>query len=514
MPEIRLASETDFEGWRDAARRLVDAGVPPERVGWRVASGGGNGQAGLFGGGGGGDTGDPLPPGKGRELRVPLRFLLLARRAALNADPGRFAALYRLLWRIAVLGERWLMERPSDPDMARVGAMARAVDRAAHRMRAFVRFKEVWTAAGPRHLAWFEPEHHVLGLCAPFLADRFPGMRWVIVTPAASAAWDGAAIAYGPGGARSDVPAEDARDEDWRAYYAAVFNPARLNTRAMRRDMPGRYWRDMPETRAIPGLVAAASARAGAMLAAPPAAAPPASSRKGRVVLLPHPRHREAAGREDEAAEAPATLAAARAAAEACRRCPLWEHATGTVFGEGPADARVMLVGEQPGDREDLEGRPFVGPAGQVLDRALAEAGLERSNLYLTNAVQHFKFAPRAGKRRIHQRPDVGEIQACGHWLALERRLVRPRLVVALGATAGRALLGREVAVGRERGAASPFEEGTDILLTVHPSYILRLPSAELQAREYARLVADLRLALPYLAEAGAAAEGEASAAA
>jgi DNA polymerase len=147
-----------------------------------------------------------------------------------------------------------------------------------------------------------------------------------------------------------------------------------------------------------------------------------------------------------------------------------------------------------------------------VLDRALAEAGLDRESLYLTNAVKHFKFAPRAGKRRIHQRPGTGEIQACGHWLALERQLVRPRLVVALGASAGRALLGREVAVGRERGAAGPFEAGTDILLTVHPSYILRLPSAELQAREYARLVADLRLALPYLAEAGA--RGEASAAA
>ena len=492
MPEICLASETDFEGWRDAARRLVDAGVPPERVGWRVVGG----QGGLFGGDGESGDGiadDPLPPGRGRELRVPLHFLLLARRAALHADPGRFAALYRLLWRVAALGERWLMERPTDPDLARVETMARAVDRAAHRMRAFVRFKEVWTAGGPRHLAWFEPEHHVLGLCAPFFADRFPGMRWVVVTPGGSAAWDGAAVAYGPGGSRADVPAEDARDEDWRAYYAAVFNPARLNPRAMRRDMPQRYWRDMPETRAIPGLVAAASARAEAMLATPPAGPPPAaSSRKGRVVLLPHPRHREAAAE----GEAPATLAAA---AEACRRCPLWEHATGTVFGEGPEGARVMLVGEQPGDREDLEGRPFAGPAGQVLDRALAEAGLDRSSLYLTNAVKHFKFAP-SGKRRIHKRPDVSEIQACGPWLALERRLVRPRLVVALGATAGRALLGREVVVGRERGAAGPFEEGTDILLTAHPSYILRLPGAALQAREYARLVADLRLAAPYLA--------------
>jgi DNA polymerase len=484
--------------------------VPPERAGWRVA-GAGVGQAGLFEGEGeGGGAVDSLPAGKGRELRVPLRFLLLARRAALHADPGRFGSLYRLLWRIAVLGERWLVERPTDPDVARVEAMARAVDRAAHRMRAFVRFREVWTARGPRHVAWFEPEHHVLGLCAPFFADRFPGMRWVVVTPGGSAAWDGAAIAYGPGGSRADVPDGDARDEDWRAYYAAVFNPARLNTRAMRRDMPERYWRDMPETRAIPGLVAAASARAGAMLAAPPAGPPPAS-RKGRVVLLPHPRHRGAGdGREGGGAEAPATLAAARAAADACRRCPLWEHATGTVFGEGPADARVMLVGEQPGDREDLEGRPFVGPAGQVLDRALAEAGLERSDLYLTNAVKHFKFAPR-GKRRIHKRPDVGEIQACGPWLALERGWSAAAGGGA-GCHAGPRAARPRGRVGRERGAAARSRRDR------HPPHrppLLHppLPSAELQAREYARLVADLRLAAPYLASSEDAAASPAASA-
>ena len=197
--------------------------------------------------------------------------------------------------------------------------------------------------------------------------------------------------------------------------------------------------------------------------------------------------------------DATAALEAARAEAKDCQACDLYRDATQTVFSDGPAEAVVVFVGEAPGDREDLEGRPFAGPAGQVLDRALAEAGLDRSGLYLTNAVKHFKFAP-GGKRRIHKRPDAGEIQACGPWLALERRLVRPRLVVALGATAGRALLGREVAVGRERGAPAPLEEGTDILLTVHPSYILRLPGAALQAREYARLVADLRLAVPYLA--------------
>jgi DNA polymerase len=168
------------------------------------------------------------------------------------------------------------------------------------------------------------------------------------------------------------------------------------------------------------------------------------------------------------------------------------------VFGEGPEDARVMLVGEQPGDWEDLEGRPFVGPAGQLLDKALAEVGLDRSRLYLTNAVKHFKFRL-AGKRRIHQRPDAGEVEACGAWLGLERQLLRPRLVVALGATAARALLGREVKVGAERGRLLPFGQDARLLLTVHPSYILRLPDAALQAAEHARLVADLRLAVPYV---------------
>jgi uracil-DNA glycosylase family protein len=221
---------------------------------------------------------------------------------------------------------------------------------------------------------------------------------------------------------------------------------------------------------------------------------PPEPARKGRVIALP-PRP----GRPGTVlGERPATLAAARDAAAGCRACPLWEPATRTVFGEGPRDARVMLVGEQPGDWEDLEGRPFVGPAGQLLDRALAEAGLDRSRLYLTNAVKHFKFAPR-GKRRVHQKPEAGEVEACGTWLALERELVRPRLVVALGATAARALTGREVRIGEERGRVAPLGPGAELLVTVHPSYVLRLPDAARQAAEQARLVAELRLAVPYL---------------
>jgi uracil-DNA glycosylase family protein len=189
----------------------------------------------------------------------------------------------------------------------------------------------------------------------------------------------------------------------------------------------------------------------------------------------------------------PANLAEAAKEAAGCRACPLWKPATQTVFGEGPADAAIMLVGEQPGDVEDMAGRPFVGPAGKLLDHALLAAGLDRTTVYVTNAVKHFKFVSR-GKRRLHQKPDAGEITACRFWLDLERSVVQPRLIVLLGATAARAVLGRAVTISRERGKPLPLEQGS-ALLTVHPSYVLRLPDEADKQREYQAFVSDLRLA-------------------
>jgi uracil-DNA glycosylase family protein len=197
------------------------------------------------------------------------------------------------------------------------------------------------------------------------------------------------------------------------------------------------------------------------------------------------------------AAPPPEALAAAAEEAAHCRRCPLWANATQTVFGEGPGDAAMMLIGEQPGDQEDLAGRPFVGPAGQVLDRALRAAGVDRTQVYVTNAVKHFKFIPR-GKRRIHQKPDGGEIAACRFWLDLERTEIQPRVTVLMGATAARAVLGRAVTIGRERGRAIPLGSETAVV-TVHPSYLLRLPDEESKEREYAAFVADLRRAAALL---------------
>jgi DNA polymerase len=182
-------------------------------------------------------------------------------------------------------------------------------------------------------------------------------------------------------------------------------------------------------------------------------------------------------------------------AAEAadCTRCPLYRNATRTVFGEGPADAALMLIGEQPGDQEDLQGRPFVGPAGKVLDRALEAAGLDRASLYITNAVKHFKNEPR-GKRRLHKKPDTREIDACRFWLEQELDVVRPAVAVAMGTTAARGLMRKSLAVNANRGRLIPWR-GVQALITAHPSYLLRLEEERDKRREFELLVGDLRLA-------------------
>ena len=179
------------------------------------------------------------------------------------------------------------------------------------------------------------------------------------------------------------------------------------------------------------------------------------------------------------------------AEARRCTRCELYKHATQTVFGEGPLDARILFVGEQPGDQEDLAGRPFVGPAGRLFDQALKKAGIDRAETYVTNAVKHFKFVQR-GKKRLHNRPDAGEISACRWWLDQERTLIRPPVTVALGATAARALFGKVVTIGKLRGEPQALADGSECWVTVHPSYLLRIPEDVRRREERARFVADL----------------------
>ena len=192
--------------------------------------------------------------------------------------------------------------------------------------------------------------------------------------------------------------------------------------------------------------------------------------------------------------EEPRSLSGVAEAIQACRRCDLWAHATQGVPGQGPAHASMMLVGEQPGDQEDLKGRPFVGPAGGVLDRALEAAGVERGRTYVTNAVKHFKNEPR-GKRRLHKTPNRGEIAACGWWLGGERRLVRPRVIVAMGGTAVLALFGKPMPILKNRGRAFQLEDQAQGFITVHPSSLLRMPEQRDREAAFEAFVRDLKAA-------------------
>lgn len=194
------------------------------------------------------------------------------------------------------------------------------------------------------------------------------------------------------------------------------------------------------------------------------------------------------------------SLKALRAAEAVCTRCPLYRHATQVVPGEGPTPARMMLVGEQPGDQEDKQGRPFVGPAGGILAKALGDAGIDRGDVFVTNAVKHFKFEPR-GKRRLHKKPNAHEIDRCHWWLDIEQRLVKPDIVVALGATAVRSVAGKPLAISKIRGRVVPLADGGRMMATVHPSYILRVPDHDDRAALYAGFVADLKACVKELAK-------------
>jgi uracil-DNA glycosylase len=478
MRHITLGSETDFVGWRNAARALALNEVKPADVTWRMQ---GNAPE-LFE-----STTTPPKPPHGT-FNVSAKFVELAQTAILHRNPERFALLYRLLWRLRCNHD--LLDIATDLDVAEVAAMAKAVRCDEHKMHAFVRFREVGREQKAHYVAWFEPEHHIVELAAPFFARRFADMPWSILTPDACAHWDGHAVAITPGVAKAEAPTEDRLEETWRRYYASIFNPARLKVKAMQNEMPRKYWRNLPEASLIRPLIAGAGRTASAMIEND-ATEPHKAQKRLEPAMAPKHTGGELEALRDEAAE--------------CRACPLWKDATQTVFGEGPTTAKVMLVGEQPGDKEDLAGLPFVGPAGQMLDRALQEAGIDRRKVYVTNAVKHFKFVPR-GKIRLHQKPNTPEINACRPWYERERAAIQPDLVVAMGATAAQSVFGKITPINKNRGRLIDLDDGTRALVTVHPSYLLRLPDAEAKALEYQRFVEDLKIAADLLRKSARAA--------
>jgi DNA polymerase len=455
----------DADAWRTQARHALLADVAPEALDWH-----GDAQGTLIGG----TPVDALAPVRAVPS-APRDFFDLAGRVLCHRDPDRHALLYRMAWRIA-RGERHLPTLATDPDTHRARQLDQAVRRDLHKMKAFVRFREVPGVPGT-FIAWFEPEHHILDRVAPFFARRFTGMRWSILTPYRSVHWNGEALAFAAGAVRADAPADDAQESLWRTYYAHIFNPARLNPRMMRQEMPQKYWKHLPEAHLLPTLVRDAGARVEAM-----------------AERAPQPVRRRVPDAAPSFVAPASDLDALRARARDCRACPLWEPATQTVFGEGPAHARIAIVGEQPGDEEDLSGRPFVGPAGKLLQRALDELGVPRDTLYLTNAVKHFGFE-RRGKQRLHKTPAPAHARACRQWLSQELDLLKPDVVACLGATAARSVLGRDFKLMERRGRWEALGDGTRAFATVHPAWVLRQPAAERDAA-YRGFVDDLRLLL------------------
>ena len=465
MREVCFAPTPD--GWLEAALEQLSDGRKPSDILWTETTAEQPALPGLFADGQGHAA--PYPPASriSRTPFIPKDFRNILKNVAHHRDGTKWPLLYSVLCRLTSTEPR-LLAIEVDDDMARLLAMQRQVHRDVYRMKAFVRFRKITEESGDHYVAWHQPDHPVLPLATPFFVERFAALRWSILTPDASAHWDGEIVRFGLGVTQREAPTDDRLEAVWRAYYAATFNPARINPTAMQAQLPGRFWKGLPESRLIAPLTQAVRASVGQVM-----------DTRQHMASLP----------------TVTALPDLAQAAAACTGCELHLAATQTVFGRGPSNARIMLVGEQPGDQEDLAGEPFVGPAGEVLNHALERAALDRSQLYVTNAVKHFRFVL-DGRQRRHQAPRPSQIVACRPWLEAELKAVQPKVVVCLGKTAAQSLIGGQVSIERQRGRffSSPFS--SRILLTYHPSSILRARHRSAQDRLFGLLVQDLQKAV------------------
>lgn len=466
-----------FEGWRRVARTEILNETRPEALIWTDNSKAPPSLA-LF------ENVERPPFAEERTLRVPPKFIHLAKVVARHSSGDQWPLLYRVLWQLHN-GQGNLLDNPAHQDVLTLERLEKDVLKDAYRIVAFVRFREIRTSGGTWYVAWIEPEHDSLPLAAEHFVKRYANMQWSILTPARCAHWDLHRLDFTAGVDSIHKPGEDEMESLWLTYYSRIFNPARVNPKAMQAQMPMKTWRNLPEAEAIRPALAQARGRVTQMIKDSRAKSSPVS-----VAPTEIPETRD--------------IARLHEAAKRCRRCPLYARATCVVFGAGSPRSKVMLVGEQPGNDEDLAGAPFVGPAGKMLDRALEAANVDRAAVYVTNAVKHFKWVQK-GKRRMHDTPNTQEIAACRPWLEAEIESVKPRLIVCLGSTAAQSVLGHKVKILENRGKIlqEDHERGVTrdlpILITIHPSMLLRVPSRDEAAVQFERFASDLAKIKQYL---------------
>lgn len=452
-----------FEAWLHAASTLIAAEAAPHLVDW-----GDTGQSdGLFA-----DTSafHAAPP---VALDIPPALQDRLEEITCYIGEERWSLPYRVLWRC--LHNDWSALMPGDTDGSRFARRERAVRCTAHAMKGFLRFQEApQHTHSPRFVAWYEPAHNVLKSVARHFAERMGQTSWLIATPLGSANWDGRQLSFGPPLSKPALEA-DLIEALWLDYYRSTFTPERLNVPLMHAHLPRQYHANLPETRVMPALIT--EAKLGVLHAEP---ASPALKSESKHCQSARP------SRFDLGHEL-----------EQCRRCKLWEQATYPVGGSGPSHARIMLVGEQPDDHDDLIGEPFSGELGHFLESLLQTAGLDREQVYLTHAVKHFNFESVQLQRR-YRAPTDAHIQACRGWLEQEIIRLAPVAMVALGRSAAKALLEDEPPVPTGDSPLLVTRGNRRIFLTWHPGYALKAadPKARLAAQSH--IVASLQSALQF----------------
>ncbi len=450
----------NFAEWRIIARECCLRGIRPEDIIWIDKN---TQHALLF-------VEDFVPEPIEGELKVSSGFISFAKTIAYHSNPKRWFLLYQALWRITQ-GEKHLLSLFSDPLVCDLNLMQKAVKRDAHKAKAFIRFKKYTRDNTDIYVAWHEPDHAILQVMGSFFARRYSDMIWSVFTPTESMHWDLKTLRFGEGSTKEKVEKEDEMDNLWKEYYRAIFNPARIKIKAMKKEMPVRYWKNLPEASIIPSLLTEAPARV--------------------LTMLDHAEgwHKSAADFIPDTED----IDILSSAAKKCAGCPLYVCGTQMVFGEGSKRAELMIIGEQPGDKEDQLGRPFVGPAGKLLDKALEAADLNRRDLYITNAIKHFEFKMVNGQRQ-NITPNLRKILDCNAWLQAEIKAINPKIILTFGVVAGRALFGSAFKLKESLGRIQMLED-RKVISTIHPAYILRTQDNEQKKQLTIDLMNDLKFA-------------------